>query len=202
MNQDLALEILGLNPDFSPVELKHAYREQVRLWHPDRYSNGSSLKKVAETHIPDANLAYAFLKRSIPSGVSERPRCRPAPSKPGCAGKRGPGESNHGDKLRRWAARLYRHFPKIDLKGLLAWLRRDGQKHFRPWYRYPDAAEPAAAGQRDAAPNFGQILDRTLQRSGGLKRLRHKSPAEPSTEETDTVAPVTGVSSARPIKRQ
>lgn len=80
MDLSKALEILGLPRGASMPEVKKAYREQARLWHPDRYSEASALKKQAEKNIQDANLAYAFLKRQAQSAAGARPK--PARRKP------------------------------------------------------------------------------------------------------------------------
>ena len=65
MNTFQALEILGLDETPSLADIKKAYRQQVKIWHPDRYSEGSPLKGLAEKNIQDANLAYAHLKRQL-----------------------------------------------------------------------------------------------------------------------------------------
>ena len=202
MDTQQALYILGLDPNPSPAQLKQAYREQVRLWHPDRYSNGSALKKAAERHIQDANLAYAFLKRNTPAGPTERPLRRPDTPNPRCAAGRSSGESKGFANWRRILPNLHPYFTRIKSSALLEWLRHDTRTHFRPWYRYPDSAASASSPKKDLAPNFGQILQNTLLRSSDLKRLYHKPLAEPSTDGTDAVAPVSGIIKPRAVKRR
>lgn len=200
MDPQQALNILGLAPNFSPAELKHAYREQVRLWHPDRYSNGSSLKKLAEKHIQDANLAYAFLKRNTPAAPTERPLRRPDTPNPQCAARCTSGESKRFTNWRPIWSHLDKYLLRIKWSALLQWLRHDARNHFRPWYRYPDSAASTSSPQNDAAPNFGQILQNTLLRSSGTKRLHHKPHAEPSTDGADIVTPVSGIVKPRNVR--
>lgn len=55
------LEILGIDEDASLDEVKQAYRDMVKVWHPDRFSNDPRLQKKAERAMRDVNLAYETL---------------------------------------------------------------------------------------------------------------------------------------------
>ena len=44
---DRYYEILDLQPGASPEEVKQAYRELVKVWHPDRFSHDPKLIKRA-----------------------------------------------------------------------------------------------------------------------------------------------------------
>ncbi|MDY6954995.1 MAG: J domain-containing protein, partial [Thermodesulfobacteriota bacterium] len=54
-----SLEILGLKPDATLDEAKQAYKAQVKIWHPDRFSHDSILRPRAEENIRRINVAYA-----------------------------------------------------------------------------------------------------------------------------------------------
>ncbi|WP_414548839.1 J domain-containing protein [Anabaena sp. CCY 0017] len=56
-----AYEILGLTPGASQEQVKQAYRQLVKIWHPDRFFD-SQQKQEAEEKIKDINIAYNQLK--------------------------------------------------------------------------------------------------------------------------------------------
>jgi len=60
-------EILELNPDASPDELKQAYKDLVNIWHPDRFSTNPRLKQRSEKKLKEVNQAYETLKSLLPS---------------------------------------------------------------------------------------------------------------------------------------
>jgi len=62
MDIQKALEILGLKPDATFDEAKRAYKTQVKIWHPDRFSEDSILKPRAEENIRRINTAYAQVR--------------------------------------------------------------------------------------------------------------------------------------------
>ncbi|MBI3989467.1 MAG: J domain-containing protein [candidate division NC10 bacterium] len=60
-------EILGLRLGASPEEVKHAYRDLVKVWHPDRFPNDPRLQQKAQERLKEINNAYERL-RSVPAG--------------------------------------------------------------------------------------------------------------------------------------
>lgn len=55
--------VLGLSSYYSKSELKKAYLEKTRLYHPDRVSSlGEKLRAVAEEEMKDINNAYSYLQ--------------------------------------------------------------------------------------------------------------------------------------------
>ncbi len=70
--KDLAryYEVLGLPTTASPQQIKQAYRDLVKLWHPDRYINDPLGKVKAEREIKKINEAYAALKHNQESIVA------------------------------------------------------------------------------------------------------------------------------------
>jgi hypothetical protein len=54
-------EVLGVGPSCSPNELKQAYRDQVFVWHPDRFHQNPRLRAKSEEQSKLINAAYQFL---------------------------------------------------------------------------------------------------------------------------------------------
>ena len=63
MDKETAFNILELRANSSFDEVKTQYRDLVSIWHPDRFTNNSRLRKKAEEKLKDINAAYDFLKR-------------------------------------------------------------------------------------------------------------------------------------------
>lgn len=78
MLPDEALEALGLGPDATAAEIKEAYRDLVKVWHPDRFGTDLRLRRKAEEKLQQINLAYRVLQSySGPFSVFRRRKVRP-----------------------------------------------------------------------------------------------------------------------------
>jgi curved DNA-binding protein CbpA len=51
-------DLLGLRPGASPEELKVAYRDLTKVWHPDRFLHDPRLQAKAEEKLKEINEAY------------------------------------------------------------------------------------------------------------------------------------------------
>jgi len=109
MTEIEAFDILGLQPDASAAELKDAYRDLVKVWHPDRFPNDPKLRAKAQEKLKDVNEAYAVLNEHIRAGrgpssqssenTQSRPSAGPAPPHAQTASA-GPGVA-HGSSAKR-----------------------------------------------------------------------------------------------------
>jgi hypothetical protein len=61
MDLKRCLEVLELKNATSISQVKHAYRELVHVWHPDRFPSNSPIKKRADEKIREINIAYENL---------------------------------------------------------------------------------------------------------------------------------------------
>jgi hypothetical protein len=57
-----ALDVLALRPGATPVEIKEAYRDLVKVWHPDRFGSDPRLRQKAEDKLRQINDAYRVLQ--------------------------------------------------------------------------------------------------------------------------------------------
>ena len=67
MDLKKCLEILELENATSLKQIKAAYRNLVRVWHPDRYASDSPHRSKAEEKLRDINIAYEKLTAFLTS---------------------------------------------------------------------------------------------------------------------------------------
>ena len=79
-----ALDVMGLGPGASAAEIKEAYCDLVKVWHPDRFGSDPRLRRKAEEKLQQINNAYRALQ-SHPEPV----RVYSSGSKPGEKSRRG-----------------------------------------------------------------------------------------------------------------
>src|SRR5215471_11467650 len=74
-----ALEILGLAPGATTEDIKSAYRDMAKVWHPDRFTHDSRLHTKAEEKLREINAAYEILRRyGAGKAVNFRPHRGPS----------------------------------------------------------------------------------------------------------------------------
>jgi hypothetical protein len=63
---DYYYRVLGLDNGATTVEIKQAYRDLVKIWHPDRFSVGDErLRRRAEAKLKEINEAHAYLNSHV-----------------------------------------------------------------------------------------------------------------------------------------
>jgi len=62
MTRTEALRIFELDDRRTQDEVRAAYRELVKVWHPDRFANDPGLRAKADRRLQDINRAYAVLQ--------------------------------------------------------------------------------------------------------------------------------------------
>jgi len=76
---DSDCRILEVEPEASLEEIRQAYRDQTKVWHPDRFPNDIRLQKKAEEKLKQINMAYQRLcgrgtyEPPVPNRSTERP---------------------------------------------------------------------------------------------------------------------------------
>ncbi len=177
MNRYDALRILGLDPEATLDEVRRAYREQVNLWHPDRYSENSALKAMALKNVQDANRAWTYLRTRLPQSA-------PAPKKPTLRYPAGRSSQptpefvipstrkitlNEMLRLNVYMLKpLIARITEWPIKALAGWLRDDPNRDFRPWYRYSHNVGKGSSNGRK--PSFGRTLEDVMNKLGTSTR--------------------------------
>src|SRR4030095_11043958 len=92
MSPDSDYELFGLAPGSSVEELKKAYRDLVKVWHPDRFGGNPPLQRKAQEKLKQVNLAYERLQLRLTAAASantrrerstaKRTRAPPPPPRP------------------------------------------------------------------------------------------------------------------------
>lgn len=101
MNLKQCLKILELENPGSIQDAKRAYKDLVRVWHPDRFQSNPRLKQKAEQKLRAINLAFNFLRDYMESDHAGGTAVSQIP----------PGNSPSGQKAADDAARSVRHKP-------------------------------------------------------------------------------------------
>ena len=65
MTRTEALRIFELDHRRTQEEVRAAYRELVKVWHPDRFANDPDLRAKADRRLQDINRAYAVLQDGV-----------------------------------------------------------------------------------------------------------------------------------------
>jgi hypothetical protein len=72
MNLQRCLKILELESPGSFENAKKAYRDLVRVWHPDRFEGNPRLKQKAEKKLREINLAFNFLREYLAANPARK----------------------------------------------------------------------------------------------------------------------------------
>jgi DnaJ domain len=81
VNDDLdkCYELLGVAPGTPGRELKEAYRDLAKVWHPDRFAHDPRLQHKAQEKLKEINEAY---ERLTSGGAGRRAHYQPTPREP------------------------------------------------------------------------------------------------------------------------
>ena len=71
---DTHFRTLGLEPGASLDQIKQAYRDLVRVWHPDRFAHDERLRIIAQEKLKEINAAYEALLAGDFTGVGVTPK--------------------------------------------------------------------------------------------------------------------------------
>jgi hypothetical protein len=79
---DEELQVLGLGPNASKLDVKQAYRDLARVWHPDRFQSDARLRALASEKLKEINIAHETLAAYEPRATPHRPAQSASPPPP------------------------------------------------------------------------------------------------------------------------
>src|SRR5579871_1100241 len=82
MSRTDCCSVLGVSPHASWEVVRQAYRDLVRVWHPDRFQSDPELQRKAEQQLRKINEAYFALRDAEPLEAAEAPRPAAPPAPP------------------------------------------------------------------------------------------------------------------------
>ncbi len=77
MTPEEALRMLELNPPFTKLDLKKAYREAQMVWHPDRFQGNDALQSKAQKKAYLINEAFALLSSGLDESQTTQKQPQP-----------------------------------------------------------------------------------------------------------------------------
>ena len=96
--RERCLELLGMKPGASVQEIKAAYRDLAKVWHPDRFAHDPRLQEKAQDKLKEINEAY----ESLISGKYTRSAGNARPSNEPPAPHASPSRSQHNGGKYLW----------------------------------------------------------------------------------------------------
>src|SRR5262245_34692195 len=67
-----ALRVLGLERGATKQAIKDAYRDLIKVWHPDRFGSDARLREKAQDKLKEVNAAFEQLRGYSPSDSTRR----------------------------------------------------------------------------------------------------------------------------------
>lgn len=198
-----AFQILEIRPDANAAEAKRAYKERVRLWHPDRYSRDSSLRAMAEANMRRINMAYEIVKAHLPAEQTEQTQNQSDTASGSSRHSRSDKDPNGlaGADLGSWmsafgglAEKISALLAALPIDLLMRWLKQNQPRHRPPWYRYRNNNQSEAAPEPRVS-RFETFLNDALKRKSGRLAERYREGRnvtfpERRADPSDRVEPV------------
>ncbi|MDX6694781.1 MAG: hypothetical protein QOF02_2384 [Blastocatellia bacterium] len=98
--RERCLELLGLKPGASAQEIKAAYRDMAKVWHPDRFAHDPRLQAKAQNKLKEINEAYEALTCAGSGRAARAPQSATRPSTNVASAP--PTSAQHSDRKSHW----------------------------------------------------------------------------------------------------
>lgn len=165
-------ELLGVRRGASAQELKEAYRDLAKVWHPDRFAHDPRLQQKAQEKLKEINEAYERLTSGKTPG---RPRPAPAQDAPRAYTAASPGR-----KRPRVLLPTALIFCAAFAAALISFVPRGARPaHERTT---PTEQQQAQPSDRTQPSDDGTRAD-AAQPSRGKERANRQTPAETTSDD-------------------
>jgi cytoskeletal protein RodZ len=171
---DRCYELLGVRPGVSVQELKAAYRDLAKVWHPDRFAHDPRLQQKAQEKLKEINDAYEQL-------ISEKTPGRRVPPTTGKQGR--PASKNFHSSAGKVKSKLLTWFvvPAIIFSSVFLFTirfvqiqrNRDAQLAAEE-YQSAEVSDPEAVNEK-------QISNSTNERASASQDPKSELPPIPTT---------------------
>jgi hypothetical protein len=112
---DYYYAVLGVDLTATPEQLKQAYRDLVKVWHPDRFTNDPTLQSKAEAKLKEINEAYNYLQGVISDKIAATPQPR---SKAAEQPQRKPEPTRSAPKENRPQSKKHPYLIRVSRRGV------------------------------------------------------------------------------------
>lgn len=185
MNDELSKSygLLGVAPGTSGRELKQAYHDMAKVWHPDRFSHDPRLQQKAQEKLKEINEAYELLSTGRAAKAS---RPTPPPQVP---------YETPAAPVRRTRRKSVLPVVAIFCAAFVAaliYLSPSDMLNMR--VRRPTDERQAAQSGQEAAPPVGEVRPAANQSARGGERVERRPAAEA------TSGPAPNVQQLRPMQ--
>jgi hypothetical protein len=82
MNIQRCFEVLKIDQNASKEEVKKAYRNRVKYYHPDRLADFPNLRKTSEEKLKEINIAYEHVQSHLSAKKDINPQADPCAGTP------------------------------------------------------------------------------------------------------------------------
>ena len=168
---DKYYELLGVAPGTNGQELKDAYRDLAKVWHPDRFSHDPRLQQKAQEKLKEINEAY---DRLTSGKAGRRTRPAPTPDKPHV-----PAATNIPRRRTRLVLPTALVFCAVFAAALISSVPRGA----RP---ATDQTPPTERGEAQPSDKVQQPESETRTAAGQPPRGKERTGRQPSAEAGDT----------------
>ena len=173
---DRYYELLGVAPGASGNELKEAYRDMAKVWHPDRFSHDARLRQKAQERLKEINEAY----EQLTSGrAARRPRATAEPHSPT------PATTARHSRRPRLILLTAAAFCAVFIAALIALVPTGAGRAGEQTPPSEQEAQPA----RDARQPDGAAGPSAAQPTRGKERAARQPNAEAATGATSDAGP-------------
>ena len=166
------LKVLGLAPGATEQAVRDAYRDLVKVWHPDRFGSDARLREKAEERLRELNDAFAHLQNYRPDDSRAD---RPSATRSNTTPDRAPFFAVAGTRLSISARMAATLIVSAVIAAAAVWLVLTAHRAAAPPPPQDQSHAPAAFDQSRAIVPVRRAVSASREKS------QTDSPAQPTT---------------------